>query len=147
VRQYQRIFAAVAIVLSGIALVPFMGQSAEKIEWQRYKDAYQPSLTNVSIVDFAFRPKLVFVVAGTTVRWTNNGDTDHTVTSDEGLFDSGTLQSDESFELTFDTPGSYPYFCSLHPAMTGQITVVESQADIHRLYFPLLLRSSTTHGE
>jgi plastocyanin len=81
--------------------------------------------TEVSIVDFAFQPGSLGVAAGATVTWTNKGNAPHTVTSDNGLFDSGQIAPGLSFTWTFDTPGTYTYHCSIHPqVMNGSIVVV-----------------------
>ena len=57
--------------------------------------------------------------------WENiDGADDHTVTSNDGAFDSGVLAAGSAFEHTFDTPGAFPYFCAIHPEMEGTITVV-----------------------
>jgi len=77
----------------------------------------------LSIGDFFFDPAHVTVPAGTTVCWTNNGQIGHTATSDTGVFDSETMQPSDSYTYTFDNPGSYPYHCTIHPNMTGTITV------------------------
>jgi plastocyanin len=82
----------------------------------------------VSIVDFAFEPPAVSVTAGSTVTWTNSGAAPHTATSDSGAFDSGTLQPGASFSQTFDTPGTFGYLCTIHPSMTGTVTVTEAAA-------------------
>jgi len=63
------------------------------------------------------------VPMGTTVSWTNHDDVPHTVVNTERRFKSPVLDTDQQFAHTFDTPGTYPYFCSLHPKMTGQIVV------------------------
>jgi len=63
------------------------------------------------------------VPMGTTVSWTNHDDVPHTVVNTERKFKSPVLDTDQQFTHTFDTPGTYPYFCSLHPKMTGQIVV------------------------
>jgi plastocyanin len=88
----------------------------------------QGQIVGVSIVDFAFTPKTITVPVGTTVRWTNNGSAPHTVTSTSSpkAFDSGTLNSGDSFEFTFKTVGQFPYRCSIHPSMTGTV-IVEGQ--------------------
>lgn len=65
----------------------------------------------------------ITVAAGTTVEWTNQDDVPHTATADEGAFDSGTLNTGDSYEFTFDEPGTFSYFCEVHPNMTGTITV------------------------
>ena len=91
---------------------------------------------DVQILDFQFVPAEITVSAGTTVRWSNLGASAHTATSvsPAGTFDSGTLLTGQSFEFQFTTPGVYTYRCSIHPSMTGKVTVVR------RLYLPLILR-------
>jgi plastocyanin len=97
----------------------------------------QGNVVSVSIVDFAFTPKTITVPVGTTVRWTNNGNAPHTVTSTSSpkAFDSGTLNSGDTFQHTFTTAGQFPYRCNIHPSMTGMVIVVEPQevALIHSL--------------
>jgi plastocyanin len=78
---------------------------------------------SVSIVDFAFQPASVEVAAGSTVTWTNSGAAPHTVTADNGAFDSGQLAPGASFSQTFDTAGTFTYHCEIHPQMTATITV------------------------
>jgi plastocyanin len=77
----------------------------------------------VAIVDFAFDPATLEVPVGTTVTWTNQGAAPHTVTADDGTFDSGTLQPGGTFSMTFDTPGTFTYHCEIHPSMTATIVV------------------------
>jgi plastocyanin len=97
----------------------------------------QGNVVSVSIVDFAFTPKTITVPVGTTVRWTNNGNAPHTVTSTSSpkAFDSETLNSGDTFQHTFTTAGQFPYRCNIHPSMTGMVIVVEPQevALIHSL--------------
>ena len=78
---------------------------------------------SVAIRDQSFNPPTLEIPAGTSVNWTNLDATPHTVTSDDGTFDSGSLATHESFSYRFDTPGTYIYHCSDHPEMTGTITV------------------------
>jgi plastocyanin len=77
----------------------------------------------LKIDNFAFMPKSVTVKAGTTVTWTNQDDETHTVTSTTKEFKSEPLSAGDKFTFTFTTPGTYKYFCSLHPFMTGTIVV------------------------
>lgn len=81
----------------------------------------------VIIREASFRPSSLTVPAGTTVTWINRDLVRHTVTSTEGLFDSGRLQSRGSFNYTFDEPGTYGYYCTIHPIMRGTIVVTEPQ--------------------
>ena len=81
----------------------------------------------VQIDQFAFAPQRLTVKAGTTVTWINDDDIPHTVASSSKLFKSRALDTNDKFSFTFTTPGSYEYFCSLHPHMTGTV-VVEAAA-------------------
>jgi len=77
----------------------------------------------VKIDNFSFGPAQITIPAGTTVTWTNRDDIPHTVVSDDKLFKSNALDTDDKFSYTFAKPGTYPYFCSLHPKMTGKVVV------------------------
>jgi len=77
----------------------------------------------VEIDQFAFVPQRITVKAGTTVTWINDDDTPHTVASSSKLFKSKALDTEDKFSFTFTTPGTYAYFCSLHPHMTGVVVV------------------------
>jgi plastocyanin len=83
----------------------------------------QVANTEVKIDEFAFAPQRVTVKAGTTVIWINDDDIPHTVASSSKLFKSKALDTKDKFSFTFTTPGTYEYFCSLHPHMTGTIVV------------------------
>jgi plastocyanin len=77
----------------------------------------------VKIDNFTFTPQQITVKAGDTVTWINHDDIPHTVTSKTFIFRSKAMDTDDKFSFTFATPGSFPYFCSLHPHMTGTIVV------------------------
>ena len=81
------------------------------------------SAVEVKIDNFSFGPATVTVPVGTTVVWTNRDDIPHTVVSDDKIFKSKVLDTDEKFSYTFTKPGNYPYFCSVHPKMTGKVVV------------------------
>jgi plastocyanin len=85
--------------------------------------AAQDKTMTVSIKDFAFNPSNTTVSPGTTVTWVNNDQTAHTVTANNGAFDSGTLQPGQSYSFAFDKPGTYAYHCNIHPDMTATVTV------------------------
>ncbi len=81
----------------------------------------------VSIDNFTFTPQTLTVKAGTTVTWTNRDDIPHGIAADQQRFArSKALDTDDSYSFTFTTPGTYQYFCYIHPHMTGTI-VVEPQ--------------------
>jgi plastocyanin len=77
----------------------------------------------VKIDNFSFGPGTLTVPVGTTVTWTNRDDIPHTVLSTEGAFKSKVLDTDDKFSFTFNKPGEYSYFCSVHPKMTGKVVV------------------------
>jgi plastocyanin len=81
----------------------------------------------MAIDNFTFSPQQITVKSGDTVIWTNRDDIPHTVTSTTKSFGSKVLDTNESFSFTFATPGSFSYFCALHPHMTGSV-VVEANA-------------------
>jgi plastocyanin len=83
----------------------------------------QAADAEVQIDQFAFAPQRVTVKVGTTVTWINHDDIPHTVTSSSKSFKSNALDTKDKFAFTFTTPGTYEYFCSLHPHMTGTIVV------------------------
>jgi amicyanin len=85
--------------------------------------AAQASSAEVKIDNFSFGPAAVTVAVGTTVTWTNRDDIPHTVVSDDKVFKSKVLDTDEKFSFTFTKPGTYGYFCSIHPKMTGKVVV------------------------
>ena len=82
----------------------------------------------VSIVFRAYQPATTTVSVGETVKWTNLGFGPHTVTALGGMFDSGRLEVHETFSVTFTTPGSYLYACTIHPSMKGTVIVRSAQA-------------------
>ena len=91
----------------------------------RLKANDQPSAANaaVTIDNFSFGPQKITVPVGATVTWTNRDDIPHTVVSTDGVFKSKVRDTDEKFQYTFTKAGTYPYFCSVHPKMTGQVVV------------------------
>ncbi len=85
------------------------------------KSSETTSSNKVSIHNMAFSPSVITVPINTTVTWTNNDDTPHTVTSALGFFESGSLDSGEIFSFTFSAAGTYNYSCSIHSSMLGSV--------------------------
>ena len=83
----------------------------------------QAANAEVQIDQFTFAPPRLSVKAGTTVTWINDDDIPHTVASSSKLFKSKALDTNDKFSFTFTTPGTYAYFCSVHPHMTGTVVV------------------------
>ena len=77
----------------------------------------------VKIDNFKFIPDTLTVAPGTKVTWVNRDDMAHTVASKEKKFKSKAMDTDQSFSFTFIAPGTYEYYCSVHPKMTGKIIV------------------------
>ena len=104
---FQNSFALLLGLALGLA-VPGAAAHAEELE--------------VKIDNFTFAPQTLTVKAGTTVTWINEDDIPHTVVS-TGHFRSKPLDTGDKFTFTFTTPGSFEYFCGLHPHMQASITV------------------------
>ena len=77
----------------------------------------------VVIENFSFEPATLTVNAGTTVTWVNRDDEPHTATATDKRFNSKTLDTGDRFSQEFKAPGTYNYYCALHPKMTGKIIV------------------------
>ena len=114
IKSRSRVATAFGIVLV-VAAATFAARSAP---------ATNPE---VDIDQFTFLPQRITVKAGTTVTWSNEDDVPHTIASSSKLFKSKALDTGGKFLFTFTTPGTYEYFCSLHPHMTGAV-VVETAA-------------------
>jgi amicyanin len=108
---------ALALLLAGLVL--FLLGSIELA---------RAATQTVTISDFAFSPATVTITAGDTITWTNTDPVVHTATSATGAFDSGDIAQGDSFSVTFTTPGTYDYFCTPHPTMTGRIIVEAAPA-------------------
>jgi plastocyanin len=115
VSTYRTAARAAALAIIGFLLLGFSGNAAA---------GQNPATQRVTIDNFSFTPSTLTVSAGTEVTWTNHDDIPHTVVSDDrSTFKSRALDTDEKFSFKFDKPGTYPYFCSIHPKMTAKIIV------------------------
>src|SRR5215218_5070255 len=103
----QRLRSAGIVVLMALvalfSLAPLAGAAPRTAE-----------TNNVSIKDFAFDPKTISINVGDTITWTNDGPSPHTVTADDGSFDSGNLDKGATFSHTFDKAGTIAYYCKYH---------------------------------
>lgn len=79
----------------------------------------------VEIVEFTYQPDPVVVQAGGKVTWQNQDTAPHTATADDGSFDTGTIEKGKTGSATFKEPGTFTYFCEIHPTMHGTVEVVE----------------------
>jgi plastocyanin len=113
---------AEGVLRSAAAALPAPSQQSQA-QSNQSAAAGSGQTVQASIDNFAFTPKEITVKVGTTVRWTNKDDIPHTVTSDTKVFASPVLDSNQAFQYTFSSPGRFPYFCKLHPHMTGAVVV------------------------
>ena len=113
---------ALPLAAAGLLALSFPAYAAEADAPQQVA-AVQPAA--VTIDNFAFGPALTIVAPGTKVTWINKDEEPHTVTSADGgkTFKSDALDTDDKFTFTFDKPGTYKYFCSVHPHMVGTVVV------------------------
>jgi len=77
----------------------------------------------VTVDNFSFGPETLTVPANSTVTWINKDDVPHVIASDDGVFRSKALDTEDKYSYTFTKPGTYPYYCSVHPKMVGKVIV------------------------
>ncbi len=77
----------------------------------------------ISIDNFTFKARTITVAAGTSVTWVNHDDVPHKIVTSDKKISSPVLDTDGKFSYTFTTPGTYEYYCSIHPTMTGTVIV------------------------
>src|SRR6202021_92370 len=94
----------------------------------RATDQPSAATAEVKIDNFSFGPQTITVHVGATVTWTNRDDIPHTSVSTDGVFKSKVLDTDEKFSYTFTKAGTYPYYCTIHPKMTGKVVVQKAPA-------------------
>jgi plastocyanin len=114
---------SVSIAVLAAALVAGTGTIVRGQKNSLRATQQRPESTEVKIDNFSFGPATLTVPVGTSVTWTNRDDIPHTVVSTDGVFKSKVLDTDEKFSFTFSKAGTYPYFCSIHPKMTGKVIV------------------------
>jgi plastocyanin len=108
------------LALASSLLVAVIAMAAHKTLAPRPVDA---SSVEVKIDNFSFAPTSLTVRVGTQITWTNRDDIPHTVVEDDKLFKSKVLDTDEKFTFTPTKPGTYNYYCSIHPKMTAKVVV------------------------
>jgi len=110
-----------AVLLCGIA---FLNLSLFAIAGEMKNDESTANQNRIEIKDFAFNPQTITVKSGEKVTWINRDEEPHTIVSVGKQFKKSTaLDTDQEFTITVGTPGTYEYFCSVHPKMTGTIVV------------------------
>ena len=120
--SYLATFSVIALLL----LMPAAGaqqyQYQEQSQTQGAATQQNPNVWSVAIEDFYFEPADAVIAPGDTIMWTNEGAQPHTVTADDGSFDSGVLNPGDSYMVTFMGEGTKTYHCSIHPSMVGSVT-------------------------
>ena len=120
----KRLSCLVAIALVGsLLLMPAAGAQTEGQGVVVVPTTEIRAVDVFLIEDNYFEPTDAVVDPGTTLMWINRGQEQHTVTSDDGQFDSGVLEPGDTFLTTVEGSGTLTYHCTLHPEMTGSITV------------------------
>jgi plastocyanin len=116
-----------SMFIAGLAATLVLGVAVLGSGVTRFQASAQPnpSSVDIKIDNFSFGPMELTVPVGATVTWINRDDIPHTVvsTDDSKTFKSKVLDTDERFSFTFSKPGTYPYFCSVHPKMTAKVIV------------------------
>jgi plastocyanin len=116
-QRNKRIALLCAIGFLNLSIVALGGEMKEA-------DATTIKQNKIEIKDFAFNPQTLTVKSGEKITWINRDEEPHTVVSVEKQFKKSTaLDTDQEFTITAGTPGTYTYFCSVHPKMTGTIVV------------------------
>ena len=110
------------ILFTGVPVALLLAVSALVLHPTR-ATAGENSATEVRVDNFTFGPETLTVAVNSTVTWVNKDDIPHVIASNDGLFKSKALDTDQSFSYTFTKPGTYPYYCSIHPKMVGKIVV------------------------
>jgi plastocyanin len=120
-QMHRFVSLVVAVMLATFAAMMFAAANTRAL--QAGQSAQTPAAVEVNIDNFSFAPVEISVSVGTTVTWTNHDDIPHTVVSTDKVFKSKVLDTDDKYSYTFTKPGTYPYFCSVHPKMTGTVVV------------------------
>ena len=124
--SYSATFAIFALVLVPTAWAQTQGQEGQdQSQGQGVVAAPVPEARSIDIRDNRFEPADTTVAPGTTLMWINYDQAQHTVTADDGQFDSGVLDPGDIFVVTVEGSGKLTYHCTLHPEMTGSVTVGE----------------------
>jgi len=117
-KKTQWIFGMAALVLAALTLLAGGQRSLGANPGDK-----PASGAAVKIDNFSFGRTTLTVPAGTKVTWTNGDDVPHTVVSTDNVFKGPALDTDQTFSYTFTKPGTYSYYCSIHPKMTGKVVV------------------------
>jgi plastocyanin len=128
IRQ-NRMARIIGTAIFGAAVIASLVLASNTLRPRSTTAAQEKSSSSVvSIDNFSFVPSPLEINAGTQATWINKDDVPHTVVSTDHKFKSQALDTGEKFSFTFEDPGTYEYFCSVHPKMTGKIIVKPAAA-------------------
>jgi plastocyanin len=127
-KQFANLKWSVAVLIAIVSVMILVGTASQA---QHENGPVKPVATaagtdaapQVMIDNFVYSPVPLTVKVGTTVTWINHDDIPHTVDSTQGKFKSAALDTDDKFEFQFKEAGEYPFYCRIHPKMTGKIIV------------------------
>jgi plastocyanin len=115
----RKLFFSVLVVALPLALAAVLILHPTRAK----SDDTKASPAEVRVDNFTFGPDTLTVRANSTVTWVNKDDVPHVIASDDGLFKSKALDTDDKYSYTFAKAGTYSYYCSIHPKMVGKIVV------------------------
>jgi amicyanin len=128
----NKVYPAQGMTRAKLAEAMYRLMYMKEMGWDSYQlngqtqQTMEPVTVNVDIIDFAYSQPNLTVTVGSKVTWTNKDNVVHTVTGDTDVnLNSGNLGLNQSYSMTFNTPGTYAYHCTPHPFMTGKVTVTE----------------------
>ncbi|WP_052273181.1 cupredoxin domain-containing protein [Flavihumibacter solisilvae] len=119
----KQFFGTLVGILLAITLITACSKDNYKDEKKDNNNGSNSS--TIYMKNSVFSPASLRVKTGTTVKWNNDDTMAHTVTANDNSFDSGEIQPGGNFSRMYNTVGTYPYHCTLHPGMTGTIEVVD----------------------
>ncbi|MDT8066642.1 MAG: cupredoxin family copper-binding protein [Terriglobia bacterium] len=111
------------LILAALLILQFTALAVVSSKTADDESTNAPTSAQITIDNFSFGPETLTVAVGTTVTWTNHDDIPHNIVSTEKVFKSKVLDTNESYSFTFTKAGVFPYFCSIHPKMTGKVVV------------------------
>ena len=123
--DFKRSIVVLVVIVSVLVMVSTFSQAQHDTNSDKAAGtaAGTDAASQVMIDNFVYSPVPLTVKVGTTITWINHDDIPHTVDSTQGKFKSAALDTDDKFEFQFKEAGEYPFYCRIHPKMTGKIIV------------------------
>jgi plastocyanin len=119
----RKLFIALLAAIPLTLIVTLMSNPTRAMSAETKTEETKNQMMEVKVDNFTFGPQTLTVPVNATVTWVNRDDIPHVIVSNDGMFKSKALDTDEKYSFTFTKPGTYPYFCGIHPKMTGRIVV------------------------